>query len=148
MNNSFPSGSDNQATTRNKQPKGRNSIFLLTDWVQPTEVVNHLVTTRRPLVEKLWCTRWFKYDRDWLCVNKSQFVPVIFEPPCIWHLQDLSVRTNGAVNNWNHVLGFKIWIRWEYCSVFIQCAVTCSSRDQSTLSHFMAFMSDAHRTFL
>ena len=28
------------------------------------------------------CTRWFKYDRDWLCVNKSQFVPVIFEPPC------------------------------------------------------------------
>jgi hypothetical protein len=26
--------------------------------------------------------RWFKYDRDYLCVNKSQFVPVIFEPPC------------------------------------------------------------------
>jgi hypothetical protein len=30
------------------------------------------------------CTRWFKYDLDDLCVNKSQFVPVIFEPPCIW----------------------------------------------------------------
>jgi hypothetical protein len=29
-----------------------------------------------------YCTRWFKYDRDYLCVNKSQFVPVIFEPPC------------------------------------------------------------------
>jgi hypothetical protein len=29
-------------------------------------------------------TRWFKYDRDWLRVNKSQFVPVIFEPPCIY----------------------------------------------------------------
>jgi hypothetical protein len=28
-------------------------------------------------------TRWFKYDRDWLCANKSQFVPVVFEPPCI-----------------------------------------------------------------
>jgi hypothetical protein len=28
-------------------------------------------------------TRWFKYDGDYLCVNKSQFVPVIFEPPCI-----------------------------------------------------------------
>jgi hypothetical protein len=27
-------------------------------------------------------TRWFKYDRDCLCENKSQFVPVIFEPPC------------------------------------------------------------------
>jgi hypothetical protein len=30
-------------------------------------------------------TRWFKYDRDYLCVNKSQFVPVIFEPPCTRH---------------------------------------------------------------
>jgi hypothetical protein len=28
-------------------------------------------------------TRWFKYDRDYLCVNKSQFVSVIFEPPCL-----------------------------------------------------------------
>jgi hypothetical protein len=27
-------------------------------------------------------TSVFKYDRDYLCVNKSQFVPVIFEPPC------------------------------------------------------------------
>ena len=33
-------------------------------------------------------TRWFKYDRDYLCVNKSQFVPVIFEPPCISSGQD------------------------------------------------------------
>jgi hypothetical protein len=30
------------------------------------------------------CIRWFKYYRDWLCVNKSQFVPVIFERPCTW----------------------------------------------------------------
>jgi hypothetical protein len=30
-------------------------------------------------------TRWFKYDRNYLCVNKSQFVPVIFEPPCNKH---------------------------------------------------------------
>jgi hypothetical protein len=29
-------------------------------------------------------TRWLKYDRDYLCVNKSQFVPVIFEPPCMY----------------------------------------------------------------
>jgi hypothetical protein len=29
-------------------------------------------------------TRWFKYDRDYLCVNKSQLVPVIFEPPCTY----------------------------------------------------------------
>ena len=31
-------------------------------------------------------TRWFKYDRDYLCVNKSQFVPVIFEPPCTTYM--------------------------------------------------------------
>jgi hypothetical protein len=30
------------------------------------------------------CTMWFKYDRDDLCVNKSQFVPDIFEAPCIY----------------------------------------------------------------
>jgi hypothetical protein len=28
-------------------------------------------------------TRWFKYYWDYLHVNKSQFVPVIFEPPCM-----------------------------------------------------------------
>jgi len=28
-------------------------------------------------------TRWFKYDRDYLCVNKPVTVPVIFEPLCI-----------------------------------------------------------------
>ena len=27
-------------------------------------------------------TRWFKYDQDYLCVNKPVTVPVIFEPPC------------------------------------------------------------------
>jgi hypothetical protein len=30
-------------------------------------------------------TRWFKYDQDNLCVNKSEFVPVILEPPCIFY---------------------------------------------------------------
>jgi hypothetical protein len=42
---------------------------------QPTA----LLLKRRELYES---TRWFKYDRDCLCVNKPQFVPVIFEPPC------------------------------------------------------------------
>jgi hypothetical protein len=32
-------------------------------------------------------TKWFKYDRDYLYVNKSQFVPVIFEPLCILNNQ-------------------------------------------------------------
>jgi hypothetical protein len=33
---------------------------------------------------KLSFTRWFKYDRDYLCVNKSQFDPVIFKSPWIF----------------------------------------------------------------
>jgi hypothetical protein len=44
-------------------------------------------------------TRWFKYDRDYLCVNKSQFVPVIFEPPCIfplWAFMAYIVRHMGT----------------------------------------------------
>jgi len=28
-------------------------------------------------------TRWFKYNRDYLCVNLATSVPIIFEPPCI-----------------------------------------------------------------
>jgi len=32
-------------------------------------------------------TRWFKHDRDCLCVNLAKSVPVIFEPPCTFDLQ-------------------------------------------------------------
>ena len=32
--------------------------------------------------EKKLYTRWFKYDQDYLCVNKPVTVLVIFEPPC------------------------------------------------------------------
>ena len=39
-------------------------------------------------------TRWFKYDRDYLCVNKSQFVPVIFEPPCTSY--NSSIKTKAS----------------------------------------------------
>jgi hypothetical protein len=68
-------------------------------------------------------TRWFKYDRDYLCVNKSQFVPVIFEPPCIlkcglynvvtfcsWHV-GFSVM-NEDTGTWKCVLGFASELPW------------------------------------
>jgi hypothetical protein len=52
------------------------------------------------------CTRWFKYDQDYLCVNKSQFVPVIFEPPCtrtvtflfLWILIFITYKSSGSSN--------------------------------------------------
>jgi hypothetical protein len=56
----------------------------------PTQWMFDVLPSRCPLRNILsWQnTRWFKYDRDYLCVNKSQFVPVIFEPPCtLWWLK-------------------------------------------------------------
>ena len=44
-----------------------------------TIIFYHILTKA---LKRFYNTRWFKYDRDYLCVNKSQFVPVIFEPPC------------------------------------------------------------------
>ena len=40
---------------------------------------------------------WFKYDRDYLCVNKSHFVQVIFEPPCN-NNNNNNVRYNPVYN--------------------------------------------------
>ena len=42
-------------------------------------------------------TRWFKYDRAYLCVNKSQSVPVIFEPPCTSKLLARSSRRHSDI---------------------------------------------------
>jgi hypothetical protein len=47
----------------------------------PNRATAYLLCLKQQLVESAWGnTRWLKYDRDDLCVNKSQFVPVIFEP--------------------------------------------------------------------
>jgi hypothetical protein len=49
-------------------------------------------------------TRWFKYDRDDLCANKSPFVPVIFEPPCnickIKSVQHVTLTTKFYAGFW------------------------------------------------
>ena len=42
-------------------------------------------------------TRWFKYDRDDLRVNKSQFVPVIFEPPCILFVSNMALTSQSTL---------------------------------------------------
>jgi hypothetical protein len=55
-------------------------------------------------------TRWFKYDRDYLCVNKSQFVPVIFEPPCM--LQHGQQNSKAQQHNQT----FPICVLHTYCS--------------------------------
>jgi hypothetical protein len=52
-------------------------------------------------------TGWFKYDWDDLCVNKSQFVPVIFEPPCTLNVIEL-VAWFGVFLLAGDILVFKI----------------------------------------
>jgi hypothetical protein len=51
--------------------------------------------------EYLVNTRWLKYDRDYLCVNKQQSVPVIFEPPCIlvhaWKIKSQFWHSEGLM---------------------------------------------------
>jgi hypothetical protein len=44
----------------------------------------HLYDVHNENFDFIQYTRWFKYDRDYLYINKSQFVPVIFEPPFIY----------------------------------------------------------------
>jgi hypothetical protein len=51
----------------------------------PSVILVHQRIVFHPLLPSY--TRWLKYDWDYLCVNKSQFVPVIFEPPCIQDVQ-------------------------------------------------------------
>ena len=62
----------------------------LRGWTKPvkatTEDTAYLASPRKIRCSHRY-TRWFKYDRDRLCVNKSQFVPVMFEPPCIFNLK-------------------------------------------------------------
>ena len=62
--------------------KRKGSTLLQVIVVHSVHIATHFIVLSLPHV-RLY-TRWFKYDRNWLCVNKSQFVPVIFEPPCIY----------------------------------------------------------------
>ena len=79
-------------------------------------VCEQLRTMNRNISEKdRQCTRWFKYDRDYLCVNKSQFVPVIFEPPCTMY-----VKRNFEARSCNHCCNRKA-VRKTYCVCVCVC---------------------------
>jgi hypothetical protein len=54
-------------------------------------------------------TRWFKYDRDYLCVNKSQSVPVIFEPPCTSSVLYMCSLPCPSQSSWFHHPS-KLWL--------------------------------------
>jgi hypothetical protein len=66
-------------------------------------------------------TRWFKYDRDCLCVNKSQFVPVIFEPPCSRKIRALpllleALRPKAGGPGLNSCGVFRSFqVTWTFC---------------------------------
>jgi hypothetical protein len=76
-------------------------------------------------------TRWFRYDQDDLCVNKSQFVPVIFEPPCICahtqfyvhvcarHLRGFMADVSGTCNSPFCSTCLRAEGRFGYSAVFV-----------------------------
>jgi hypothetical protein len=68
-------------------------VFLIYQGEKLLTFIAHDVTFLFRIINKYIhiYTRWFKYDRDYLCVNKSQFVPVIFEPPCTLTQQSLNL---------------------------------------------------------
>jgi hypothetical protein len=61
-------------------------------------------------------TRWFKYDRDYLCVNKSQFVPVIFEPPCNIQIETSNIQTQLCHVSKNIFRSSKAYLNLEICT--------------------------------
>jgi hypothetical protein len=48
----------------------------------------------------VYCTRWFKYDRDKLWLVYTQIVPVIFEPPCNTEGSFCGVPYVWSVDGW------------------------------------------------
>ena len=70
------------------------------------QILFHLACTDVVSTWRAWKpdTRWFKYYRDDLCVNKSQFVPVMFEPPCTltkrWQMLLDNNTGSGVVMLW------------------------------------------------
>ena len=69
-------------------------MFL--SWHQSFDVPLRIATSPMSLWSLSLYTRWIKYDRDWLCVNKSHLVPVIFEPPCK-QFQALLYHRSGVI---------------------------------------------------
>jgi hypothetical protein len=93
-----------------------------------------------------YCTRWFKYDRDWLCVNKSQFVPVIFEPPCIILDKDnyflwCSSPTQAKAALFLRFLDHIQWHMTVGTTVMCHCVWSCLIAWSDVLIAFRAFWS-------
>jgi hypothetical protein len=68
---------------RDRQHSNANNLLILGRFINIYLFIHYTSTTGiLTIAHCLWYTRWFKYDRDYLCINKSQFVLVIFQPPC------------------------------------------------------------------
>jgi hypothetical protein len=96
------------------------------------------VLTGKCWVKSIWyvyCfTRWFKYDREWLCVNKSQFVAVIFNHLVFTGTKSLTNRPR---------------MKWEKAFtslvsagkfIYLQIMVLASMRQKLQVSTFFKYM--------
>jgi hypothetical protein len=88
-------------TSIGSKEKWHNAKSRWSSYCQPSQSATRLLHLN---------TRWFKYNRDYLCVNKSQFVPVVFETPCnIQTLVDSSQKTHcGSITNIDLLMLFRL----------------------------------------
>jgi hypothetical protein len=85
-----------------------------------------MLTRKNRIKQDRHCTRWFKYDRDWLCVNKSQFFPVILEPPCTYKVIFTPVHeTTVAVESSKYYIFLCVCVRECVCVCVCARARTC-----------------------
>jgi hypothetical protein len=82
-------GEDN-ITARRKT--NLNDTLFITKFIMGRRVIEPEPPSKRIVI-----TRWFKYDRDDFCVNKSQFVPVIFEPPCTSLSENMALTQSSVL---------------------------------------------------
>jgi hypothetical protein len=88
-------------------------------------------------------TRWFKYYRDNLCVNKSQFAPVIFEPPCIYRIIKLEMLYESFVDENSNKLPGVLKTPYDILIAFSNVTFVNSvmlSRDPNNISWFLVYL--------
>jgi hypothetical protein len=118
--------------------QGKYFYFLIlwrwaSDW-KFKAVYRKLYDATRTLSES---TRSFKYDRDYLCVKKSQFVPVIFEPPCTRSKMRPELTRQISLQPWSQIwtgtlhgesLPYAVWISGRLTIILPLSRLSTSAR--------------------
>jgi hypothetical protein len=97
------------------------------------KTTDHRSTSESVCKQQGQYTRWFKYDRDYLCANNLQFVPVIFEPPCtcnviLWRMRLIIVasKKQKSIKYYQFACGVLPFLSGVHVAFFcVFSSVTC-----------------------